>query len=256
MAAHHHHGVHTPCANRAHAHMHEHGGMYQAQNRERASDGTGYMKDLLASTYTKDFPQRHLPRPEIVHPQDALVQPSVMLRGHSTQQEDFPKWPPGQGPLEVDKRTTVPMPFDSTSEYKDHFQHHRMPPRHVADDRHGPPPSPPLKISSLYRDSYGQQPDRGYQNVIPAQNYKFAQYRAFDTTHSTDFQDKGGRRRPEIAHPQDSFEQPDFRTFETETRHNFKGVAGGPACDMFEPNPPIIPQPFVEENLHRRQERY
>lgn len=236
--------------------MHSHGGAYNSHNRERASDGNRYMRDLMASTYERDFPDRRPPKPNISHPHDGYRQPSVMLREQSTHREDFQAWKPQDPGPPIDKITVVNARFNTSSEYQDHFHNHHVRSHIHERPRDAVPSSTPLNASSIYRESFSPQPDRGYQNVIPAQNFRFAPYRAFGSTYGTDFKDSPGRRRPASGHPADSFQQPDFRTFETESRKNFQGTPGGPACDLFVPNPPVIPQPFVEESVTPHTQPY
>jgi len=179
---------------------------------------------------------------------------SRLFRQSSTYSEDYPKWPIGAPHRRHMGGTVVAAPSQRESEYRGAYVGKPLPERTPsAAPAYVPPSIGPLSSRTEYRDHYEHPSSAVYQDVMPLTADADARYRRFDTTYRTDFDGPETHRKkiqggqlPEVPGAR---ELPDGRNFSTEYGQNYTVHPLGQPPDHFYPNPPTIPQVFVQEHL-------
>lgn len=223
-------------------------------NRERATDGRSYIHNFMESTYRKDFHRHALPKTPSAAPTGGMNQDSRMFRQESTYTEDYPRWPVGDGHTRPREVTVVDAPSQSSTTYNTAYVGKRLPDRTPsAAPAYVPPSVGPLSSRTEYRDHYEQPHPPKYNDVVPVTANVGSGYHSTRTTYETDYDGPETQRKTvkcgPYPQPGSRMDLPDSRSFRTEHKEHFTGASLEYAPDNFYPNPPVIPQVFVQEHL-------
>lgn len=223
-------------------------------NRERATDGRSYIHSFMQSSYDRDYKRHNLAKAVRPTPPGAMAADARMFRQESTYTEDYPRWPVGEGHTRAPEITIVEARSTRETTYGMAYVDKPLPERTPSQKPAYVPPSVgPLSSKTEHRDRYTPPHPTQFANMIPVTAQVGSGYRQYDTTYGSDFDGPvtQSKRVPCGPYPGrgSHMDMPDSRTFRTEASDSFVPQPANMPPDQFYPNPPVIPQVFVQEHL-------